>query len=380
MGLTDIHIAGYRSVRSIHFPVRQLSVLVGANGVGKTNLYRALELVRAAATGQFASEIAREGGLASVMWAGERTSRDLPRLRLSVGLDDLAAQNGRLDVEAGFPSSYEIEGGFRVPTAAAFPEEAQIKGETLTLQGRRPVILLERKGASAWARNGDGKRVLVHENLLASETALSELRGYPEIDAVRDTLAAWRFFHGFRTDAGSPLRQPALAVTTPFLAADGSNLAAVFATLRHIRQDSADLDQAIEDAFPRARLDVPVPKRFASFTLTFPDMPKRAFGAAELSDGTLQFLALMGALLSYRLPPLIALNEPESSLHPELLPALARIIAKAAERTQVWVVTHSRVLADALQVQTGITPREVIRQDGGTWLAGLNKLGMFTEG
>ena len=52
MSLTDIHIAGYRSIRSIHFPVRQLSVLVGANGVGKTNLYRALELVRAAATGE----------------------------------------------------------------------------------------------------------------------------------------------------------------------------------------------------------------------------------------------------------------------------------------------------------------------------------------
>lgn len=380
MALTDIHIAGYRSVRSIHFPVRQLSVLVGANGVGKTNLYRALELVRAAATGQLASEIAREGGLASVMWAGERTSRDLPKLKLSVGLDDVGFQSGRLEVETGFVGSYEVEGGFRAPTAAAFPEEAQIKAETLTLKGRRSVSLLDRKGASAWARDAEGKRVLAHENLLSSETALSELRGYPEIDAVRDTLAAWRFFHGFRTDAGSPLRQPSLALTSPFLSADGSNLAAVFATLRHIKQDSADLDHAIEDAFPGARLGVPMPERFASFTLTFPDMPRRPFSAAELSDGTLQFLALMGALLSYRLPPLIALNEPEASLHPELLPALARIIAKAAERTQVWVVTHSHVLADALQDQTGIIPREVIRQDGGTWLAGLNKLGMFADG
>jgi predicted ATPase len=379
MGLTDIHIAGYRSVRSIHFPVRQLSVLVGANGVGKTNLYRALELVRAAATGQLAEEIAREGGLASVMWAGERTNRDLPKLKLSVDLDGLADQNGRLDVEAGFPHNYEIIPGFPTPTDAAFPGEAQIKAETLTLKGRRPVTLLERKGASAWARDGEGRRVLAHENLLASETALSELRGYPEVDAVRDTFAAWRFFHGFRTDAGSLLRQPSLAVTSPFLAADGSNLAAVFATLRHIKQDSVDLDRAIEDAFPGTRLDVPMPERYARFTLTFPDMPKRAFGAAELSDGTLQFLALMGALLSYRLPPLIALNEPESSLHPELLPALARIIAKAAERTQVWVVTHSRVLADALAEETGILPREVIRKDGGTWLEGLNHLGTFVD-
>lgn len=164
------------------------------------------------------------------------------------------------------------------------------------------------------------------------------------------------------------------------LAADGANLAAVFATLRHIREDTADLDEAIGDAFPGARLDVPMPERHASFGIRFPDLPKRVFGANELSDGTLQFLALMGALLSYRLPPLIALNEPETSLHPDLLPPLARIIAKAAQRTQVWVVTHSRILADALEDQTGILPREVIRRDGGTWLEGLGQFGAFDDG
>lgn len=378
MGLTDIHIAGYRSVRSIHFPVRQLSVLVGANGVGKTNLYRALELVRAAATGEFAREIAREGGLASVLWAGDRKTHEQPRLVLSVTMDDLDGK-AAYGVEAGLPHTYVAETGFPTPSDAAFPEEAMIKAESLTLKGRRPVMLMERKGPSAWARNDDGARTLADEHLLSSETALAELRGYPEIDMVRQTIAGWRFYHGFRTDAGSPVRQPSLAVTSPMLNADGSNLAAVFATIRHIRGDTVDLDQAIADAFPGARLDVPVPERFASFAVRFPDMPKRQFAANELSDGTLQFLALMGALLSYRLPPLIALNEPESSLHPELLPPLARIIAKAAQRTQVWVVTHSQVLADALQEETGILPRRVIRQDGGTWLDGLGNFGAFTD-
>lgn len=380
MGLTDIHIAGYRSVRSIHFPVRQLSVLVGANGVGKTNLYRALELVQSAATGTLARDIAREGGLGSVFWAGERKANEQARLILSVSLEDIGSGSTKYALELGFPPSYEVEIGFRTPTAAAFPLEAQIKTETLSVPGaRRPVVLMERKGASVWARDAEGRRVLADENLLASETALSSLRGYPEIDAVRETLAAWRFFHGFRTDAGSPIRQPGLAVTAPLLSSDGANLAAVFATLRHIRQDTADLDTAIDDAFPGARLDVPMPLENASFSLTFPDMPKRAFGAAEVSDGTLQFLALMGALLSYRLPPLIALNEPETSLHPELLPALARVIAKAAQRTQIWVVTHSRVLADALAEETGVLPRDVIRKDGGTWLAGLGQLGAFND-
>lgn len=380
MALTDIHIAGYRSVRSIHFPVRQLSVLVGANGVGKTNLYRALELVRSAATGTLARDIAREGGLGSVFWAGDRKASEAPRLALSVTLHDVADSVGRYDLNVGFPPTYKVEIGFPRPAAAAFATEAQVKEESLSiLSGRRNVAVMERKGNSVWARDGEGTRFLAGENLLASETAFSSLRGYPEIDAFRETIAAWRFFHGFRTDAESTMRKPSLAVTSPLLDADGGNLAAVFATLRHIREDSLDLDTAIDDAFPGAVLDVPAPGQFASFSMIFPDMPKRAFAAAELSDGTLQFLALMGALLSYRLPPLIALNEPEASLHPELLPALARLIGKAAQRTQIWVVTHSQLLADALASETGVLPRQVVRKNGGTWLEGLSQIGVFAD-
>ena len=123
-------------------------------------------------------------------------------------------------------------------------------------------------------------------------------------------------------------------MTTPTLASDGSDLAALFATLAHIREDTADLDAAIADAFPGAALVIPEPEQLASFGLTFADFPKREFSAAELSDGTLRFLALAGALLGYRLPPFLALNGPETSLHPDLLPALARLIARAARRSR----------------------------------------------
>ncbi|KKB13542.1 ATPase [Devosia geojensis] len=381
MSLTDIEIIGYRSVRAIRFPVRRLSVLVGGNGVGKTNLYRALELVHAAARGTLAEEIAREGGMASVFWAGERKVGDQSRLSLKVEIDDIGAEMpAAYEAEFGFAPGYQVEVGFRVPTAAAFPLEAQIKREALTIRmGRREVTVLERKGGAAWVRDTAGRRSELPGTLLASETALANVRGFAEIDAVRQTLAAWRFYHGFRTDADSPLRRPALAVAAPLLNADGSNLAAVFATLRHIRQDTIDLDAAIEHAFPGASLDVPVPQENATFSMTFPDLPRRPFAARELSDGTLQFLALLGALLSYRLPPLVALNEPETSLHPSLLPALARTIARAAERTQVWVVTHSRELADALETEAGIAAREVVRRDGATWLEGLSPLGIFAD-
>ena len=389
MTLSAVEIIGYRSIRKIRFPVRQLTVLVGGNGVGKTNLYRSLELLQAAARGTLADEIAREGGLASIFWAGGRNLSpdggfdpmyrtdgyrrgEGNSLRLAANFADLG--------DGSFDPTYRMEVSFAGPNVAAFPNEAQINGESLEWGQRgKTVSLMERKGGMAWARDANGRREVASDDMLASETALAALSGRSEIALVRDSLVAWRFFHGFRTDADSALRRPSRAVTAPSLASDGSNLGAVLATLHHIRGDRIDLDRAIEDAFPGAELVIPEVGEFASFGMRYAEMPKRVFAPHELSDGTLQFLALAGALLSYRLPPFIALNEPENSLHPNLLPMLARLIVKAAERSQIWVVTHARDLADAIAAESGVLPREVIRNDDGTWLEGLGNLGEFVE-
>lgn len=377
MTLADLSITGYRSIRSIRFPLKQLTVLVGANGVGKTNLYRGLELVRSAAVGDLTMALAREGGLASAIWAGPRRANEAPRISFEVGLDTILPG----DDEAAFLPRYAVEVGFGDSRyEAVFAEEPQIKSESLILPGRRSITLLERKGPAAWYRDETGRMRQLDQPLLASETALSSLRGtVPELDAIRHLLGNWRFYHGFRTDPASPMRQPSLSVTAPMLDADGGNLGAVLATLKHIRGDTVDLDTAVDQAFPGARLDIPPPGKYASFSMVFPELPNRPFGASELSDGTLQFVALLAALFAYRLPPFIALNEPEASLHPDLLPALAQAIARAAERTQVWVVTHSTILADAIADATGITPREVIRRDAGTWLSGLSDIGIFPD-
>ena len=78
------------------------------------------------------------------------------------------------------------------------------------------------------------------------------------------------FYHNIRTDPGSSLRRPRLAVTSSTLALDGSNLAPVLATPTHIRGDTVGLDRAIEDAFPGASLAVPLPDHEASFGMIFP--------------------------------------------------------------------------------------------------------------
>ncbi|GBU19763.1 MULTISPECIES: AAA family ATPase [Methylobacterium] len=379
LAVHEIGAAGYRSLRRIALPVGRLSVFVGGNGVGKTNLYRALELIQAAARGTLTRELAAEGGMDSVLWAGRRRQGETARVRLSVAFqDDATGQGFAYEVEAGL---VQQAGG--VTYGAAFQREPQVKAERLTVQaGRRPVVALSRDGPSGFVRDEEGRKRPFGTDLLATETALASLQDaarFPEIEIVRRAMAGWRFHHDFRTDAGSPLRRPCLAVTTPTLASDGSDLAAVFATLAHVRGDTAELDAALGHAFPGARLVIPQPDREARFGVIFRDYPQRVFEAPELSDGTLRYLALAGALLAYRLPPFVALNEPETSLHPDLMEPLARMIARAAERTQVWLVTHSERLAAMIAEHGGARPRIVIKREGETWIEGLRLAGSFGE-
>jgi predicted ATPase len=77
----------------------------------------------------------------------------------------------------------------------------------------------------------------------------------------------------------------------------------------------------------------------------------RPLQAGELSDGTLRYLLSIAALLTPRPPELLVLNEPETSLHPDLLPALARLIGRAAARAQIVVVSHASRLIAALEEQ-----------------------------
>ena len=110
-----------------------------------------------------------------------------------------------------------------------------------------------------------------------------------------------------------------------------------------------------------------------------PDFPERIFQPRELSDGQIRFLALAAALLSYRRPPFIALNEPEASLHPDMLPALAAMIANASADSQVWVVTHSKALAETVSERCGVRAKTVIRRDGATWIEGMTLTGRMDD-
>jgi predicted ATPase len=374
--LSTIAIENYRSLRYLRLPLEQLNVITGANGTGKSNLYRALRLLADCASGRVISSVAREGGLESVLWAGpERLGAAVRSGRHPV---QGTVRSGPISLQMGFASddfSYLIDLG--LPTrneSSAFNLDPEIKREVVwsgpvmrpaSVLVKRKRTLVELRGTSrgdSWENFAGMLRP--YESVLTE--VLDPVRA-PELLAVRDQIRNWRFYDQFRTDADSPPRQSQIGTRTPVLDADGRDFAAALQTIIEIG-DADALHGTIEDAFPGSRLQVVETRGRFDLELNAHGL-LRPLSAAELSDGTLRYLLLVAVLLSPRPPSLMVLNEPETSLHADLLSALARLIARASEQTQIVVVTHARRLVEALTA-AGARPLCLVKDFGATTLEG----------
>ncbi len=376
--LQTLAVANYRSIRSLVTPLGSLNLITGANGSGKSNLYRALRLLAEAAQGGIVSSLAREGGLSSTLWAGPETiSRGMKKGTVRV---EGSRRHEPVSLRLGFLGDtvgYSIELGIPQTPPAGFAGDPEIKLESVwgapTL---RPTSLLaERRGAHVKLRGDDGEWRTIGKDLLPFESMLSTMSDperAPELLNLREEVRSWCFYDHFRADADAPARQSQVGTFTPALAHDGRDLAAALQSIRAIGDGEA-LDAAVDDAFPRATVSVSIGDRF---TVLFEQHGLlRPLSAAELSDGTLRYLLWIAALLTPRPPSLMILNEPETSLHPDLLPALARLVEKASKRSQVWVVSHASRMIAALKEAKGCNAITLSKELGETAIDGQGMLG-----
>ena len=367
MQLIACEVAGYRSLHSVRLPLGRVSVLVGENGVGKSNMLRSLELLQAAATGTICRMLADEGGLSRVLWAGRSTSSSGPApttIRLTALFSGLR---------------YQIEIGAPAPGEAALPSEPTVREETLAHtgigdDGAGERIVMHRQGAEVRLRDARGQRQHFKQHLLPSETALHAFRdsaSYPELAYVRQLLEGWRVYDRFNLSADSPSRAPSLGVHTGALAPNGSDLASALATIFEIKRDPESLLAPLRDAFPGADLEASVTDGQARFRLRLPDID-RPLQANELSEGALKYICLLALLSAFRKPALIAINEPEAGLHESFLPPLARLIARSAGDGQICVVTQSSALAREIAKAADVTPLKVLREEARTRIEGVS--------
>ena len=138
--------------------------------------------------------------------------------------------------------------------------------------------------------------------------------------------------------------------------------------------DAESLHESVEEAFPGSELKIKVSEDGHFSLLFYQHGLLRPLTGKELSDGTLRFLLWVAALLTPRPPSLMVINEPETSLHPDLLPALANLIIKASQSSQVWVVSHAPDLILALQKEPKCNSIHLNKQFGQTEIDGQNLL------
>lgn len=371
MQLIACEVAGYRSLHAVRLPLERVSVLVGENGVGKSNMLRSLELLQAAAAGTICRLLADEGGLARVLWAGRSTPGSGPvptSVRLTARFAGLR---------------YAIEIAAPEPGEAALPNEPTVREETLAHtgigdDGSGERIVMHRQGAEVRLRDARGQRQHFKQHLLPSETALHAFRdssSYPELAYIRQLLESWRIYDRFDLSSDAPARAPSLGLCTPALAADGHDLASALATIFDIKREPESLLAPLRDAFPGASLEASVTDGQASFRLRLPDI-ERPLQARELSEGALKYICLLAMLTAYRKPALIAINEPEAGLHESFLPPLARLIARSSADgdagSQICIVTQSSALAREIAKAADVKPMKVVREEARTRIEGVS--------
>lgn len=370
-------IANYRSLRDLVIGLSELNVITGHNGSGKSNLYRALRLLTSTARGEVVSTLAREGGLASTLWAG-------PEL-ISKGMKtgEVPVQGTRrkkvVALKLGFASDdygFSVELGLPAQGRSLFHRDPEIKRECLWVGPilRPNTVLIDRKGPLVRAQI-QRKWSEIYSGIESFESMMNEVgdtHQAPAMVELRERIRKWRFYDHFRSDLDAPARRTQVGTRTPVLSHDGHDLAAAWQTIIEIGDEDA-LRQALDRGFPGA--SVHIEERDCRFTLAYQQPGLlRPLAAEELSDGTLRYLLWIAALLSPRPPELMVLNEPETSLHPSLVIPLAHLIRDVSRQTQIITVSHNQNLVDTLCEHESTTRIEVYKELGETLVKGQTRL------
>ncbi len=353
MRLTELSVAGYRSLVDVRLDLAPLTVVHGVNGSGKSNLLRAASLLRAAAEGRLAAEVVAEGGLPRIAFADARRGAKggEPPVRVRLGASIAAPTDAgdvalRYDIALGIPA-----------VGGAFALDPEIKEERVELRvGRRPTVLMDRAGTTTLLTDDAGRRAPHPVALRPSVTALAGLVdqvAMPEAALVARALRGVCVRAPVEVGPTSPARGRSPATRTGRMSADGRDLAAAIATTRYEAevQHHAFIAACFEalgahiDIAPSAEDDAPT--GWADIIVGVPDLG-RPLRADELSDGQLRFLAVAALATAAEPPTLLALDEPEASLAERAIDPLARLLADASKRTGVLVVTHSDRLTQGL--------------------------------
>jgi predicted ATPase len=372
MKILELKIEGYRSLKSQSWTPGNLNLVIGPNGSGKSNLLSSLGLLSQAARGGLGKYVQREGGMEPLVWDGR-----VEKIHIRAKMSPILPYRDQVRDALTYDLTLE-----RLGKSSAYRIGNEVLGNFYKVeQGLldQPFKLLERDPRHAVIYSIDEQRFVTPEAATTTTTTpplavpqeeppfVAPPDSVPEEEPLlatmggafapnrfaadfRDQLASWAIYQGFHTHREATIRQASVARAETSVDPDGQNLISVLHTLyTGDRGFKEELNVAMRAAYgddfeelvfpPAADQRIQLRVRWKSL--------QREQSAADLSDGTLRFLFLLAVLANPSPPALIAIDEPETGLHPSMLPIVAEYARDAASRTQVILTTHSPELLDA---------------------------------
>ena len=323
--LSSLTLEGYKSFRKETIDFGDVTVLLGANGAGKSNLVSFFGMLGFLSTGALQEFIGRAGHSDSMLFGGRKTT---PQLRAAVEFvrDDSAGDERR--------NTYRMRLGDAAPDTLIFLDERACYSHSGVSQ---PHVLL-----------GSGHR----ESRLREEAHL----GSKTCGVLHYLLSGCRAFHFHDTSPQANIRRHHYIEDDRYLRHDAGNLGPYLYALEQTRPDCyrrvVETVRLVFPAFGDFRL-APSTARPHHLLLNWheKDRSDHLFGPHQLSDGSLRFMALATLFLQppEKLPNVIVLDEPELGLHPYAISVLAAMVRAAATRVQVVLATQSPRLVDEFE-------------------------------
>jgi len=316
--LRRVTIEGFRSIRKVDLDLKDLTVLVGANGSGKSNFISFFEMLNSIISGSLQPYIARKGGGSSILHYGPKQT---PILHAELEFE------GEESV-----SSYRFDLAFGAPDTLFFASE---------------IVRFWNPGTPGSYNRDYGSGHLETKLLSRSEKG-SKVQGETKIPSTfLKRLSELQIYHFHDTSENAAMRTSQDLTRNRNLMSSGGNLAAFLYMLRETKPQHYDrILSTVRLAVPYLRDFVLEPDRFNSgrVQLRWRDRnPDHEFGAHQLSDGSLRAIALITVLLQPEemMPGLIMVDEPELGLHPSAVGLIGSLIKAASLRRQVIVATQS---------------------------------------
>lgn len=329
-----IEIYGFRRLHSLQVEMRPLTVIIGANGVGKTSFLETFSLLAESAKGQLQSKLSELGGLSDIV---TRDQAESLRVGGSVFLEKYGSFQYLWHLNIKSQPFYEIEHEVlhnKLPLRDFYINSQGLDIKYFADDSQGPV-------RPNWEHN-------------PLETSLSQVpKMYPEAEAVRKQLASCSFYRAWELNLSptSSIRLPQAMRPATLPGNRGEDLVSCLYNLRETDRDQFELiTDTLSAAFPSFEgLNFP-PVAAGTLALTWKDKNfSHPLYMHQLSEGTVRFLWLVTLLQSANLTPVTLIDEPEVSLHPKLLRLLVDVMREASKRTQLIVATHSDRLIRFLQ-------------------------------